>query len=204
MRKIIVSQFLTLDGVAQAPGGPDEDSEGGFAFGGWQMPYFEDAGEEAGEIMGPIFGNMGAILLGRKTYDIFSSFWPHQDQESDPAAKLINSVPIYVASHQDHIAEWKNGHVTQLGDNLTKELGDIKQQDGKDIVVWGSTDFVQTLIRENLIDEFYLIVHPLILGTGKKLFHDGLPKRELNLLSSKTTKNGVQVLSYAVKNPDAL
>ncbi|MDB5176460.1 MAG: deaminase-reductase protein [Candidatus Saccharibacteria bacterium] len=204
MRKVIVSQFLTLDGVAQAPGGPDEDTDSGFAYGGWQVPYF---GEDDSDTMSYVFDNMGAMLLGRKTYDIFADYWPHAgDGEQEligdndaSIATLMNGVPIYVASHADTLKSWDNGDVTHLGDDLATEINALKQQDGKDIIVWGSGDLVQSLIRENLIDEYFLMIHPLVLGTGKKLFGDDIPKQDLELTSSKTSKSGVLVLTYSVK-----
>lgn len=205
MRKLIIVQFLTLDGVSQAPGGKEEDPEGGFAYGGWQVPFFDDIGD----VMDYPFDNMGAMLLGRKTYDIFADYWPHAgdgeqeliSEDDASIAKLMNSVPIYVASHADTVKQWDNPAVTvtQLGADLAKEITEIKQQDGKDIIVWGSADLVQSLMREGLIDEYYILIHPLILGTGKKLFPNGNIKQELELTASKTTKGGVVALTYSVK-----
>lgn len=202
MRKIIVAQFLTLDGVAQAPGAKDEDLENGFKYGGWQVPFF---GDEDGEIMSYAFDNMGAMLLGRKTYDIFASYWPNVgkgqelvEPDDTVIATIMNETPKYVASHADSLMEWENGNVTHLKD-VAKEINELKQQDGKHIIVWGSGDFVQTLMREHLVDEYFLLVHPLVLGSGKKLFIDGSAKQDLELISSKTTKNGVLVLNYQVK-----
>ena len=205
MRKVIISQFLTLDGVSQAPGGDKEDIEEGFTYGGWQMPYFAGAGEEADEIMSPIFDNMGAMLLGRKTYDIFASYWPHAatndpnlaDENGQSLAAAMNSVPIYVASHADTINPWDGGDVTHL-QNIVTEVNELKQQDGKDIIVWGSADFAQTLLREGLVDELALSIHPLILGSGKKLFPDSAPKLDLELVRSKITKNGIIAATYRV------
>jgi dihydrofolate reductase len=204
MRKVIIAQFLTLDGVSQAPGGDKEDVEEGFAYGGWQMPYLAAAGEEADEIMARVFDNMGAMLLGRKTYDIFASYWPTagddpnlQDESGKSLTALMNSVPIYVASHADSVAEWKGGDVTQLKD-IAKEINELKQQEGKDIVVWGSGNFAQTLMREGLVDEFALTIYPLVLGSGKKLFTDSSPKLDLELIYSKITSNGVIAATYRV------
>lgn len=205
MRKVIVSQFLTLDGVAQAPGGREEDKEAGFEYGGWQVPYFQENPENE-EVMSYVFNNMGAMLLGRRTYDIFADYWPHAgngsqeliDEGDSSIAKLMNSVPIYVASHANSIKEWDGGDVTHLQD-IAKEVTELKHQDGKDIIVWGSGDFVQTLIKEQLVDEFVLTIHPLVLGTGKKLFREGLPKIELDVVSSRVLKNGVIAVTYAVK-----
>jgi dihydrofolate reductase len=204
MRKLIVPQFLTLDGVSQAPGGREEDQEAGFDYGGWQMKYMN---EEDGEAMAPIFDNMGAMLLGRKTYDIFADYWPHAGDgqqeligEDDASiAKLMNSVPIYVASHADSVKEWDGGDVTHLGEDLVGEINAIKQLEGKDIIVWGSGDLVQTLMREKLVDEYFLMIHPLVIGTGKKLFKEGSAYQELELKSSVTTKSGIIVATYAVK-----
>ena len=203
MRKVIVAQFLTLDGVAQAPGGHEEDQESEFPYGGWQVPYMSS---EDGEIMSYVFDNMGAMLLGRKTYDIFADYWPHAgdgkqeliDEGDSSIAKLMNSVPIYVASRSDLAKEWDGSKVTRLQD-VAKEVNELRQQDGKDIIVWGSGDFVQTLIKEDLVDEYFIQIHPLILGTGKKLFKDNLPKQELELVSSSLSKTGVITLTYRVK-----
>lgn len=152
------------------------------------------------------FDNMGAMLLGRRTYDIFADYWPHAgdgeqeliDDGDVSIAKIMNSVPIYVASHGNSLKEWDGGDVTHLQD-IPTEVNELKQQDGKDIIVWGSGDFVQTLIKENLVDEYFLLIHPLILGTGKKLFKEGLPKQELEVASSKVMESGVIGVTYRVK-----
>lgn len=203
MRKIIVAQFLTLDGVSQAPGGKEEDTEGGFTHGGWQVPFM---GAEDGEVMTPLFENMGAMLLGRKTYNIFASYWPNvgkgQDlvsQDDTSIAELMNNTPIYVAAHTENIMDWPGGNITRLGADLVAEINELKQQDGKDIIVWGSGDFTQTLMREKLIDEYFLMIHPLILGSGKKLFKEDSPYQELELTSSQTTKSSVFVATYRVR-----
>lgn len=203
MRKVIVAQFLTLDGVAQAPGAREEDQEAAFPYGGWQVPYMSS---EDGEIMSYVFDNMGAMLLGRKTYDIFADYWPHAgdgnqeliDKGDSSIATLMNSVPIYVASRSDLVKEWDGSEVTRLQD-IAKEVNELRQQDGKDVIVWGSGDFVQTLIKENLVDEYFVQIHPLILGTGKKLFKDNLPKQDLELVSSSLSKTGVITAIYRVK-----
>lgn len=197
MNKVVVAQFLSLDGVCQAPGGSDEDVDGGFPYGGWQMPYLEEGGEEAREQIDSVFTDMDAMLLGRKTYDIFASYWPYQDKTENPVAAVMNSVPIYVASHADTLNEWKGGDVTHLHD-LATEINEAKQKTDKDIIVWGSGDLVQTLIREQLVDEFRLFVYPLILDTGKKLFRDDPPMQKLELMSSQASKNGVLALVYRV------
>ena len=205
MRRVIVAQFLTLDGVAQAPGGREEDQEAGFEYGGWQVPFFQD-NPENGEVMNYAFNNMGAMLLGRRTYDIFADYWPHAgdgeqeliDEDDASIAKIMNSVPIYVASRGNSLKEWDGGDVTHLQD-ITKEVNELKQQEGKDIIVWGSGDLVQTLIKEDLVDEYFLLIHPLILGTGKKLFNAGLPKQELEVAFSQVMENGVVAATYRVK-----
>ena len=206
MRKVIVSQFLTLDGVSQAPGGRDEDQEAGFAHGGWQVPYMSP---EDSDVMDPIFNNMGAMLLGRRTYDIFADYWPHAGdgeqeligEEDSSIAKVMNSVPIYVASCGDSLKDWDHEgvKVTQVGKDLVTEINSLKQEDGKDIIIWGSADFAQTLMAEKLIDEFYLMIHPIVLGTGKKFFKDGLPKQDLELVSSRTLSSGVILAVYKLK-----
>ena len=195
MRKLIVSTFLTLDGVMQAPGGTEEDTEGGFNHGGWQMSYIDEA---FGQAMDEAFRNTGGMLLGRKTYDIFAGYWPTTGKkEAAEIAGLMNSLPKYVASRTLEKAEWQN--TTLLKGDLAEAVTKLKAEDGKDIYVIGSGDLTQTLMKHGLIDEYALMIHPLVLGNGKKLFRDGGPKQELELLSSKPTTTGVMILRYKTK-----
>jgi dihydrofolate reductase len=192
MRKLVVAEGLTLDGVMQAPGDPDEDRSGGFDDGGWQMPYFD---EVAGEAVGKSMAETGAFLFGRRTYEIMASHWPNVP-EGDMFADVLNGLPKYVASKtlQEPLA-WANSNL--LGQDLPTAIKDIKKEDGGNIVVLGSGNLVQTLIQHDLIDEYALMIHPLVLGTGKKLFEDGLAKVSLRLLDSMTTTTGVVFASYA-------
>jgi dihydrofolate reductase len=192
MRKLVVAEGLTLDGVMQAPGDPDEDRSGGFDDGGWQMPYFD---EVAGEAVGKSMAETGAFLFGRRTYEIMASHWPNVP-EGDMFADVLNGLPKYVASKtlQEPLA-WANSNL--LGQDLPTAIKDIKKEDGGNIVVLGSGNLVQTLIEHDLVDEYALMIHPLVLGTGKKLFEDGLAKVSLRLLDSMTTTTGVVFASYA-------
>jgi dihydrofolate reductase len=191
MRKVVVSEFLTLDGVMQAPGASDEDREGGFEHGGWQMPYFDEA---LGSAVGEGFDNSGGMLLGRTTYEIFAAYWPNQPAD-DPFVGTMNSMPKFVASRTlEEPLKWNNS--TLIKDNVAEEVTKLKQQPGKDLYVIGSGDLAQTLMRQGLVDEFQIMVHPLVLGTGKRLFRDGSPRIPLRLVDTKTTSTGVLILSH--------
>ncbi len=191
-RKLIVISFLTLDGVMQAPGGNVEDTEGGFKYGGWQVPYFTDVGEAmSGEL-----DKFGALLLGRKTYDIFASYWPTVGRSVEVYGAFMNNITKYVASRTMQKAEWENSIL--LKGDVAEAVAKLKAEAGKDIYIYGSGDFSQTLMRRNLIDEYRLLIHPKVLGSGKRLFHQEGPKQDLELLKFKTTKNGVLSLTYKV------
>ena len=190
MRKLTVSEFVSLDGVMQAPGGADEDSEGGFRHGGWQMGYFDDV---AGERIGASMAQTGAFLLGRRTYEIFASYWPTQPDD-DPFAKILNGLPKYVASTT--LAEplsWQNS--TLLQGDVAKAVAELKEGEGGNIVVLGSGGLVQTLYENDLVDEYALMIHPIVLGSGKKLFRE-VPKKPLKLADSVTTSTGVVMATY--------
>ena len=189
--RVIVSEFLTPDGVMQAPGGADEDRSGGFELGGWQGPYFDDAaGTEISEIMAAT----GGFLLGRVTYDIFAGFWPSAPAD-DPLADTINSLPKYVVlTTLKEPLEWNNSHLIK-GD-VAKEIAKLKVEPGKDLQVIGSGDLVQTLMQHDLVDEYRLMVHPVVLGSGKRLFRDGSATTPLRLVDTKTTCTGTLILTY--------
>jgi dihydrofolate reductase len=190
MRKVRLNTFLTLDGVMQGPGGADEDLEGGFAHGGWQMPYFDEVG---GSVVEEGITTSGGFLLGRKTYDIFAAYWP-QAADDDMAA-AINGLPKYVASTTlQEPLEWNNS--TLLKGDIAEEVNKLKQEPGKDLDVIGSGSFAQTLMKHDLVDEYRLMIHPIVLGTGKRLFDGGLPIRALELVDTKTTSTGVLILTY--------
>jgi dihydrofolate reductase len=191
MRKIVVSEFLTLDGVMQAPGSPDEDRSGGFEQGGWQLPLFDDA---LGEFVMAGFSDAGAFLLGRLTYDNFAAYWPNQPAD-DPVAGPMNAMQKYVVSTTlTEPLAWQNS--TLIRDDVAGTIRGLKQEEGKDIQVMGSGVLVQTLVGENLVDEYRLMVHPIVLGTGKRLFRTGLDLSELELIDSKATTKGVLLLRY--------
>ncbi|HLO18413.1 MAG TPA: dihydrofolate reductase family protein [Anaerolineales bacterium] len=191
MRKIVVGTFLTLDGVMQAPGDPQEDTAGGFKQGGWQMPYFD---EDAGKIMDQQIAETDALLLGRITYQIFAAYWPFAPAD-DPFAKKLNSVPKYVVSTTLDNVEWNNS--TLIKSNVAEEIAKLKQQPGSGILsVTGSGKLAQTLMRQDLVDEYILWIHPLVLGNGKRLFEGGVIPANLKLVDTKTTRSGVLILTY--------
>lgn len=183
---IHIDEFTTLDGVGQAPGGPEEDTEGGFTFGGWQAPLFEEA---TGELVGAGMATLDALLLGRKTYDIFAGYWPHQGTEGPDAsiAELFNRIPKYVASRSAPDLDWQNS--TLLGADLAAEIDTLRGRHDH-VHVIGSLDFVQTLIAERLFDELTLWVFPVVLGQGKKVFADGVTPSNLRLLEPPVTTPG--------------
>ena len=190
MRKLVVDTFVTLDGVMQAPGDPDEDREGGFAHGGWVVPHFD---EQLGAYMVTLTQRAGALLLGRKTYDEFAAAWPLQP-ESDPVAAVYNRIPKYVVSRTPRTLTWANSH--QLGADVAGEVANLKEQDGGDIRVAGSSELIQFLLRNDLVDEFQMIVFPAVIGSGKRLFGDGAIPRSLALKSVESTAKGVVIQVY--------
>jgi dihydrofolate reductase len=191
MRRIIDAAFVSLDGVMQAPGGPQEDPTGGFAFGGWTAPHFDEA---LGASIGEIFGRPFDLLLGRKTYDIFAAHWPYADP-NDPIAGTFNNVTKYVASRAKPDLTWRNSQ--WLGEDAVASLKRLKSEDGPDLLVQGSSDFLQTLWKNRLIDEFSVLIFPLVLGKGKRLFGDGAAPAGLKLVKTKSYPTGVIVANYA-------
>ncbi len=191
-RKLIVISFLTLDGVMQAPGKKDEDTEGGFQYGGWQMPFFE--GDNDNTVAEEI-AKAGALLIGRKTYDIFASYWPTIGKDIELFGPFMNNITKYVASKTLQKTEWQNS--TLLKGDVVDAINKLKEEEeGKDIYMFGSGDLCQTLMRHNLIDEYVLMIYPLTLGIGKRLFREDGPKQDLKLIKSKVTQKGVIVLNY--------
>jgi dihydrofolate reductase len=191
MRKVIVNEFLTLDGVMQAPGGEDEDRRGGFDKGGWQMPYLDDVAR--GAILSAM-AEAGGFLLGRRTYEIFAAYWPNASEEEAPVAGPLNSLPKYVASTTlTDPLEWQNSTVLQ-GD-VPEAVAALKREPGKDVHVIGSGVLVQTLMKHDLVDEYRLMINPLVLGGGRRLFRGG-DATKLRLVDSKTTSTGVLIVSY--------
>jgi dihydrofolate reductase len=188
MRKVIVLAFITLDGVMQAPGAPEEDTEGGFKYGGWTVPFFED---RLGGIMDEPMSSTRAVLLGRKTYDLFAAYWPHHGSiwpGINPAAK-------YVVSRTLTEAKWENTVI--IKDNVAEEIRKLKQQSGPDLQVWGSAGLIQTLLRHDLVDELMLKIFPVTLGQGKRLFGEGTMPAAFRLTHSQATPGGVIAANYA-------
>jgi len=191
MRRILVATFVSLDGVMQAPGGPQEDPTGGFAFGGWTFPHFDEA---LGGAMGEVFGRPFDLLLGRKTYDIFAAHWPHVTDPNDPIAGLFNKVTKYVASRARPKLAWQNSE--WLGEDTVASLGKLKREDGPDLLVQGSGELIQTLWKNGLVDEFSVLTFPVVLGQGKRLFGSGTTPSGLKLIKSRSFPTGVIVANY--------
>ena len=192
MRKLIVLSFITLDGVMQAPGGPEEDPTGGFKYGGWVAGYFDDF---LGEVMGKQMSKPFDLLLGRKTYEIFAAHWPYVQTNEDPIAAGINNAKKYVASKTLKTLDWSNSELIK-GD-VAKEVKKLKEQDGPEIQVHGSGNLIQTLLKHDLVDEFWLKIFPITLGRGKRLFAGGTIPVGFKLLASEISPRGVIVASYA-------
>jgi len=187
MRKIIVLTFVTLDGVLQAPGGPQEDTEGGFQYGGWIVPHFDERG---GAIMHEQMARTRALLLGRKTYEIFASYWPTHES----AWPGIHSATKYVVSHTRTDPLWDN--TVFIKDDVVKEIRRLTQQDGPDLQVYGSSRLIQTLFKHDLVDELWLKIFPVTLGTGKRLFGEGTMPVAFQLTHSEATPSGVIIANY--------
>lgn len=191
MRNIVVFNNLTLDGVMQAPGRPDEDTRGGFKHGGWALPYFDPV---MASVAAEGIATGGPLLLGRRTYEDFASFWPKQPEDS-PFTKVINDAQKYVASRtlKEPLA-WHNS--TLLEGDAVDTVATLKEQPGKDLVILGSGELVQSLMRRNLVDSYILQIHPLILGSGRRLFTDDGAFAALRLVDSKTTTTDVVIATY--------
>ncbi len=190
MRKIIVLTFISLDGVMQAPGGPEEDTSGGFKYGGWTVPYFDEfTGEVMGEQIKPPFD----LLLGKTTYDIFASYWPKQSTDN-PVTEPFNNAHKYVASVTDFEPTWEN--TTVLTGDVASQLKELKSQGGPDLQVHGSGNFIQTLFKNDLVDEMWLKIFPITLGNGKKLFADGTIPAAFTLVDSKVSPKGIIIANY--------
>jgi dihydrofolate reductase len=185
MRKIIVLSFVALDGVMQGPGGPGEDTAGDFRHGGWTVPYFDEA---VGETMGEQMGRPFDLLLGRKTFDIFAAYWPQQ------ADNPFQDVTKYVVSNSLTKHPWEKS--VFLGGEVVEKIRALKQEDGPDLQVHGSSNLIQTLLKHDLVDEFWLKIFPVVLGSGKRLFGEGTVPAAFTLLESKSSPSGVIVASY--------
>ena len=189
MRKLIVSTFLTLDGVMQAPGGPGEDDSDGFAHGGWSVSYWDDL---MGEVMGAAMSVPFDLVLGRRTYDIFAAHWPHASDAD--GAKPLNDATRYVASRSRPTLEWRNSVL--IDGDVAEGVAALKQQDGPELQVPGSGNLVQTLLRHDLVDQYRLWIFPLVLGSGRRLFSEGTVPSGLRLVDSRVSTTGVFIGTY--------
>ena len=190
MRTLKVIEFMSLDGVVQAPGDPDEDRDGGFEHGGWQRPYFDEIFVQQA---GPGMSTTHAQLFGRRTFEKMAAFWPTQGDD-DPFANHLNHVQKYVASRTLTETSW--GPTTILSGDVPSQVRDLKQRDDGTISVLGSPGLVQTLMAHDLVDEYAIAIHPVVLGSGKKLFRDAEQVRRLELVGSVTTTTGVLMTTY--------
>jgi dihydrofolate reductase len=189
MRKLIVSTFLTLDGVMQAPGGPGEDDDGGFAHGGWSVKFWDD---RMAQVMAETMSMPFDLLLGRRTYDIFAAYWPNAPEEA--GAKPLNEATKYVASRSRPTLSWSNSVLIQ-GDPA-EGVAKLKREGGPNFLVYGSGNLLQTLMRRGLIDEYRLWVFPVVIGEGKRLFADGAIPSALRLVDSTVSTTGVTIGTY--------
>lgn len=194
MRKIIVQEFLTIDGVMQAPGTKEEDIRGNFTDGGWQLPYYE---ESLVQFMIDQYKSADALLLGSRTYKTFADYWPNAPDDGNPFIPEMNRLVKYVVSHNQVDMPWNNS--VQITGDVVEKIQKLKAKSGKNILVLGSGELVQTLMQYSLVDEFNLIVAPIKLGKGVRLFREGELKQELNLISSLATSKGELILRYKVK-----
>jgi dihydrofolate reductase len=195
MRKIITNTFVTLDGIMQAPGGPEEDPTGGFKYGGWSVNYWD---EMMAKVIMELMAKPFDLLLGRKTYDIFAAHWPYVKNDPDKlnamAAQILNSARKYVVSKTLTEADWENS--TLITGDAVKEITELKKLDGPEIQVHGSSNLIQTLLKNDLIDEFHVWTFPVSIGTGKRLFGEGAIPFGLKLMDSKASTTGVIIATY--------
>lgn len=191
MRKLVVGTFLTLDGVMQAAGGPDEDRDGGFQHGGWLVPYFD---EKFVEIMTKWTKRAGAFLLGRKTYEMFAASWPKSTDPADEIAAALNTRPKFVASRTLDAVTWNNSHL--LKGDVAEEIAKLKAQEGGELQVHGSSDLLQTLLKHDLIDTLRIWQFPIVLGTGKHLFGKGAIPRSFRLVDTQLNTTGAVLHVY--------
>ena len=193
MRELVVAEFISLDGVIQAPGGPEEDPSGGFRFGGWQVPYADEA---IGQAVMELFSRPFELLLGRRTYDIWAAYWPRvgADAPGHPIAGPFNRVPKHVATHRPDTLGWQNSHA--LNGDLADAVRSLKQRDGANLLTHGSGELVRQLLAAGLVDELRLLIYPLVLGRGKRLFGDGAQPSAFTLVRSTSTPGGVLLTRY--------
>ena len=191
MRKLVVGAFLTLDGVMQAPGGPDEDRDGGFEHGGWLVPFFDD---RFGEIMTDWVDGAGGFLLGRRTYEIFAASWPNSTDPDDRIAAALNQRPKFVASRTLDKVNWHNS--TLLKGDVVEEIRQLKAQDGSELQVHGSSDLLQTLLKHDLVDTLRIWQFPVVIGTGKRLFGEGAMPGNWELVETQFSTTGAVLHVY--------
>jgi dihydrofolate reductase len=187
--KLLVGIFVSLDGVMQAPGGPGEDDDNGFPYGGWLAPHVD---EGFGEVIGSLFGRADSMLLGRRSYDILASYWPNAPEEA--GAEQLNSMQKYVTTRTPMTAEWQNTEV--LVGEAAQTIADLKNRTDQVIITQGSSDLIRTLQEAELVDEYHLLVFPVVLGRGKRLFAEGTSPAGLKLTTSKVTENGIVYMAY--------
>jgi len=194
MRKIIVAEHVSLDSVIQSPGGPEEDPSGEFRLGGWTVPYVDEA---IGREIQDLFSQPFELLLGRRTYEIWASYWPHVrvDSEGRAIADLFNSVRKHVATHRSDGLDWQNSHA--LEGDLADAIRALKQQEGANLLTWGSAAVVRQLLAAGLVDDLRLIIYPVVLGRGKRLFGDNAQPSAFSLTNSTSTASGVLLTRYA-------
>src|SRR5262245_42822588 len=194
MKKVIALAQVTLDGVMQSPGGPEEDPSSGFTLGGWVIPFWEDALSEA---LGEIITGGFDMLLGRQTYEIFAAYWPNQGDNA--IAKAFNKATKYVVTRTLNQLDWEKS--LRIGSDVVDEVRRLKASNGPALHIWGSHELLQTLIAAELIDEYRMLVFPVVLGKGKRLFEDGVPPRGLALVETRSTPKGVLINTYRTAGP---
>jgi dihydrofolate reductase len=193
MRKLIANEFMSLDGVVQAPGAPDEDTSGGFEHGGWHMGYFDELSQK--RVLESIV-DAGGFVLGRRTYEIFAAYWPNAPEEEQVIAEPLNAKPKYIASRTlSEPLGWQNSTILQ--GNVGGAVTALKQEEGADLHLIGSTELLQTLIQHGLVDEFRLMIDPLVLGGGKRIFRDDGMLKALRLIGGEITSTGAILARYA-------
>jgi dihydrofolate reductase len=188
--KLTVTTFLTLDGVYQAPGGPNEDRAGGFQHGGWVVPYFDD---DMFSFINEVFARADAFMLGRKTYEIFAAYWPRITDEKDPVASALNRLPKYVASRTLKQADWRGTTILRDG---VKEASELKRRYAREVQIHGSGELIGTLLAKGLVDELNLLLFPVALGTGKRLFGSDTAPSAFGPAGTRTTSTGVVITTY--------